>query len=64
MTEQTLSTLQKLMFQTPADKLVTELNALQADLAKEYPGACEERKAEIGRGRVGKECRSRWSPYH
>src|ERR1022692_2308262 len=20
--------------------------------------------AEIGRGRVGKECRSRWSPYH
>ena len=19
---------------------------------------------EIGRGRVGKECRSRWSPYH
>ena len=21
-------------------------------------------RAEIGRGRVGKECRSRWSPYH
>ncbi len=54
MTEQTLSTLQKLMFQTPADKLVTELNALQADLAKEYPGACEERKAEIAE--TVKEC--------
>ena len=22
------------------------------------------RQEEIGRGRVGKECRSRWSPYH
>ena len=22
------------------------------------------RVEEIGRGRVGKECRSRWSPYH
>jgi len=21
-------------------------------------------KAQIGRARVGKECRSRWSPYH
>ena len=24
----------------------------------------EENKDEIGRARVGKECRSRWSPYH
>ena len=24
----------------------------------------EQRTGEIGRGRVGKECRSRWSPYH
>ena len=24
----------------------------------------EERTLEIGRARVGKECRSRWSPYH
>ena len=24
----------------------------------------EEEMTEIGRARVGKECRSRWSPYH
>ena len=27
--------------------------------AKYYPA-----NEKIGRGRVGKECRSRWSPYH
>ena len=26
--------------------------------------AFEPRRRQIGRARVGKECRSRWSPYH
>ena len=47
MTEQTLNVLQKLMFYTPSDKLSTELNAWQAELKNEYPGASEERQAEI-----------------
>ena len=32
------------------------------DAADTATGVTEEFK--IGRGRVGKECRSRWSPYH
>lgn len=47
MTPETLSDLQKLMFRTPADKLSAEVNAWRDELAKEYPGATEERKAEI-----------------
>ena len=31
---------------------------------KAFEAALNRAKEEIGRGRVGKECRSRWSPYH
>ena len=34
------------------------------DLELVEPQLVQVREAEIGRARVGKECRSRWSPYH
>ena len=35
-----------------------------ADVARSVSGQCDAAPLEIGRRRVGKECRSRWSPYH
>ncbi len=50
MTEETLNALQNFMFSTPCDRLSTELNAWQAELKKEFPGATDERQNEIAEG--------------
>lgn len=47
MTDETLQILQKFMFHTPCDSLATDLNTWQAELKGEYPGASDERQAEI-----------------
>ena len=41
--------------------ILLETLAKNADVVLSRSYLCAE---EIGRGRVGKECRSRWSPYH
>ena len=36
----------------------------QEEIPEEISELMEQKKKKIGRARVGKECRSRWSPYH
>ena len=55
---------------SPLDFSVEELDKL-LDLAndieknpKKYAHTCDDKKLRSEERRVGKECRSRWSPYH
>src|SRR2546430_15762412 len=46
------------------DRNRPEVIALRAEIAGDAGSSIEERAARSEERRVGKECRSRWSPYH
>ena len=48
----------------PVGEALTAHNAWMNPFGTSYGGAAGEYRREIGRACVGKECRSRWSPYH